>query len=174
MHDAISSHDPRVAVVFDLARTGQTEALAELLDAGLPADLHDPKGDSLLLLASYYGHAETVARLLRAGAHPNAVGARGQTPLAGAAFKGNLDVLRALVDGGAAVNFSMQGGKTALHFAAMFDRAEAVRFLVEQGAQDLPDHEGIHALDLARAYGAGRGVAELERLSSIGPQQQTK
>jgi len=38
--------------MFDLARAGETEALAEQIDAGLPVNLTNDKGDSLLLLAA--------------------------------------------------------------------------------------------------------------------------
>ncbi len=50
--------------VIDLARQGDTERLANLLSQGLPANLRNHKGDSLLMLASYYGHHDTAAVLL--------------------------------------------------------------------------------------------------------------
>ncbi|WP_345361072.1 ankyrin repeat domain-containing protein [Actinoallomurus liliacearum] len=56
--------------LFGLARTGQAAALAAYVDAGVPADLTNDKGDSLLMLAAYHGHADT--------------NDRGQTPDAGA------------------------------------------------------------------------------------------
>ena len=48
--------------VFDAARQGDAARLALWLDNGLPPDLRNAQGDSLLMLASYHGHAEA-ARL---------------------------------------------------------------------------------------------------------------
>src|SRR5690606_30792140 len=55
---------------FQFARTGNTQDLARLLRAGLPANLMNEQGDSLLMLASYQGHADTVMLLLDKGADP--------------------------------------------------------------------------------------------------------
>ena len=44
--------------VFQHARAGDVQDLAELLDAGLPPDLMNDKGDTLLMLASYHGHGD--------------------------------------------------------------------------------------------------------------------
>lgn len=87
--------------LFDMARTGDTVALAAYLDAGVPANLCNDSGDSLVMLAAYHGQAATVAALLSRGADPNRPNDRGQTPIAGAVFKGEDDVVRALLDGGA-------------------------------------------------------------------------
>jgi len=59
--------------VFDLARFGATEELAAYVDAGVPADLTNDKGDTLLILSAYHGHADTVAVLLERGADPGRV-----------------------------------------------------------------------------------------------------
>ena len=69
---------------------GQARELGELLRMGLPPNLRNEKGDSLLMLASYHGHADTVRVLMEHGADPELANDRGQTPLAGAAFKGDM------------------------------------------------------------------------------------
>jgi uncharacterized protein len=88
--------------IFDLARHGLVAELCLYVDEGLPVDLTDDKGDSLLMLAAYHGHAELVTALLERGADPNRVNDLGQTPLAGAVFKGHDAVVRALRAAGAA------------------------------------------------------------------------
>ncbi|MBQ0744437.1 MAG: ankyrin repeat domain-containing protein, partial [Pseudomonas sp.] len=108
--------------VFDFARDGNTRGLAPLLQAGLPANLRNHKGDSLLMLASYHGHLETSTLLLKHGADPDLANDRGQTPLAGVVFKGERALIDALILGGADVNFRPPGGKTAMMFAAMFNQ----------------------------------------------------
>jgi uncharacterized protein len=89
------------AKMFNLARAGDAQALAAYVDAGVPADLTNSAGDTLVMLAAYHGHAATVAALLERGADPGRVNDRGQTPLAGAVFKREPEVVRALLDGGA-------------------------------------------------------------------------
>ncbi len=90
-----------VGKVFQYARAGHAQELAELLGMGLPPNIRNDKGDSLLMLASYHGHAETARLLLRHGGDPELANDRGQTPLAAAAFKGDAETARALLVGGA-------------------------------------------------------------------------
>ena len=73
--------------VFDLARSGSTEELAAYVDAGVPVNLTNDKGDTLLILAAYHGHPETVGALLDRGADHARVNDRGQTALAAAVFR---------------------------------------------------------------------------------------
>lgn len=117
--------DPEVvelaSKVFDLARTGDAVTLAAYLDAGVPANLSNEKGDSLVMLAAYHGHAEAVTALLTRGADADRANDRGQTPLAGAVFKGEDAVVRALLAGGANPE---AGTPSAVDTARMFGKAE--------------------------------------------------
>ncbi|MER6612894.1 ankyrin repeat domain-containing protein [Streptomyces xantholiticus] len=107
--------------VFDLARQGETEALAAYVDAGVPANLTNDRGDTLVMLAAYHGHAAAVQALLARGAEPNRANDRGQTPLAGAVFKGEDAVIRALLAGGADPH---AGTPSAADTARMFGKTE--------------------------------------------------
>jgi ankyrin repeat protein len=107
--------------VFDLARTGDAETLAAYVDAGVPANLTNDKGDSLVMLAAYHGHAEAVTALLARGADADRANDRGQTPLAGAVFKGEDAVVRALLAGGANPE---AGTPSAVDTARMFGKSE--------------------------------------------------
>ncbi|WP_329122989.1 ankyrin repeat domain-containing protein [Streptomyces sp. NBC_01353] len=117
--------DPEVielaSKVFDLARTGDAETLAAYVDAGVPADLTNDRGDSLVMLAAYHGHAEAVTALLARGADSDRANDRGQTPLAGAVFKGEDAVVRALLAGGANPE---AGTPSAVDTARMFGKTE--------------------------------------------------
>jgi uncharacterized protein len=104
--------------VFDLARGGATGHLVEYLDAGVPANLTNDKGDTLLILAAYHGHAETVTALLERGADHARVNDRGQTALAAAVFKQSEPAVRALVAAGADPDL---GGQSARLTATFFD-----------------------------------------------------
>ncbi|MDX2761170.1 ankyrin repeat domain-containing protein [Streptomyces europaeiscabiei] len=107
--------------IFDLARRGETEALVSYVDAGVPADLTNDRGDSLVMLAAYHGHADAVRALLARGGAADRVNDRGQTPLAGAVFKGEEGVVRVLLDGGAD---PVAGTPNAIDTARMFGRNE--------------------------------------------------
>ncbi|MEW2302947.1 ankyrin repeat domain-containing protein [Streptomyces sp. NPDC006655] len=107
--------------IFDLARQGGTEALVAYLDAGVPANLTNDRGDSLVMLAAYHGHAEAVRELLARGAEADRVNDRGQTPLAGAVFKGETEVIRVLLKAGAD---PAAGTPSAVDTARMFGKAD--------------------------------------------------
>jgi hypothetical protein len=119
------------AKLFDLARTGDTATLQQYLTAGIPKNLTNSSGDTLLMLASYHGKAETAKMLLDQGADANVLNGRGQSPIAGAVFKGYDDVVRVLYEGGADVK---HGQPNAVDCARMFKRANCLKlFGVEEG-----------------------------------------
>jgi ankyrin repeat protein len=107
--------------VFDLARQGETEALAAYIDAGVPANLTNDRGDTLVMLAAYHGHAAAVEALIARGAEPDRANDRGQTPLAGAVFKGEDAVIRILLAGGADPT---AGTPSAMDTARMFGKTD--------------------------------------------------
>jgi hypothetical protein len=127
------AHDPEVlqlaAQVFDLARQGDTDKLAAYVDAGVPVDLTNDRGDSLVMLAAYHGHAPAVRALIHRGADVDRTNDRGQTPLAGAVFKGEQDVVAALVEAGADPS---AGTPSAIDTARMFGKDDLLRLF---GAQ---------------------------------------
>lgn len=100
----------------DLARAGETEALIDYVEAGVPVDLTDDKGNTLIMLAAYQGNADTVAALIEHGADPNRLNDRGQTPLA----------VAALVAGGADPD---AGTPSARESAVFFGRDELLALL---------------------------------------------
>ncbi|KGJ72058.1 hypothetical protein GY21_17970 [Cryobacterium roopkundense] len=84
--------------VFALARDGLTGPLGEMLDAGVPLDMLNGRGDSLLIVATYAQHLDTVTALLTRGADTSVVNAMGQTAVACAVFRNNEALLRALLE----------------------------------------------------------------------------
>ncbi|KAF2400195.1 ankyrin [Trichodelitschia bisporula] len=117
--------------IFDLARNGDTAAVASYVDAGISANLTNDAGDTLLMLAAYHGHAETVTLLLERGADPNSLNDKGQSPIAGAVFKGHTEVVKALVKGGAD---SEAGRPSAADAAKIFKRDDLLK-IIEEGKQ---------------------------------------
>ncbi len=117
--------DPEVAElagrVFDMARGGDTPSLVAYLGAGVPVNLTNQSGDTLIMLAAYHGHADTVAALIGLGAEVDRSNDRNQTPLAGAVFKSFDEVVRTLVAAGADPD---RGTPSARDAAVMFGRAD--------------------------------------------------
>ncbi|MEU9403862.1 ankyrin repeat domain-containing protein [Streptomyces sp. NPDC048242] len=107
--------------IFDLARRGRTEELVAYVDAGVPANLTNDRGDCLVMLAAYHGHAGTVRALLARGADADRINDRGQTPLAGAVFKAETEVIDVLLEAGAD---PAAGTPSAVDTARMFGRTE--------------------------------------------------
>ncbi|MEG3615558.1 MULTISPECIES: ankyrin repeat domain-containing protein [Isoptericola] len=104
--------------MFDLARAG-ADLLLEFVDDGVPVDLADVHGNSLLMLAAYHGHADLVRGLAQRGADVDRLNERGQSPLAGAVFKGDPAVVDVLVAAGADVDAGQPSARTT---ARMFER----------------------------------------------------
>ena len=51
-------------VALEAARQGDTERLQSMLEHGLPVNLSNTEGNSLLMLAAYNDHPKTVTLLL--------------------------------------------------------------------------------------------------------------
>jgi len=123
--------------MFDAARNGDTPLLQAAVDAGLPVNLTNGQGNTLLMLAAYAGHVESTRALLAKGADANRVNDRGQSPLAGAVFKGYDEVVRALMSGGADPRV---GTPTAIQTARMFNRSD---LLTVMGANETDMQEVV-------------------------------
>ncbi|KAJ4326862.1 hypothetical protein N0V84_002688 [Fusarium piperis] len=105
--------------MYDSARIGDVAVFQQALPAGLPPNLTNDKGDTLIMLAAYHGHADLVQLLIQHGADPNRLNDRGQSPLAGAVFKKEDEVVQVLLDGGADPEY---GKPSAAECVAMFNQ----------------------------------------------------
>jgi len=112
--------------MLDLARAGETEELAAQLTQGLPPNLTNGKGDTLLILAAYHNHPETVRALLAAGADHSRVNDRGQTALAAAVFRQNSETVTTLLAAGANPD---DGSPSAIATAEFFKLPEMLELL---------------------------------------------
>ncbi|KAK6842746.1 hypothetical protein PG990_005319 [Apiospora arundinis] len=125
--------------MYDAARTGQVDVFKQALPLGLPANMTNEKGDTLLMLAAYHGHAELVELLMQHGADPNRINDRGQSPLAGAVFKKEDRVIEVLLEGLADPDL---GSPSAMQCVAMFNQ------------------EGLWKEKFEKAQGKGKGKTE--------------
>ena len=119
--------DPQLVTMahacFDFARAGDIERLRAYIENGVPANLTDAAGNTLLMLAAYHGHPETVRMLVELGADPDRTNDRGQSPLAGAILKGEDHVVAALLDADADPDVGTPSARAA---AQLFDRDELI------------------------------------------------
>jgi len=110
-----------VEMAMELARTGETAELLEFLDRGVPVDVQDAGGNTLLMLAAYHGQLETVRALLGRGADVELRNVRDQSVIAGAIFKGEDAVVKELLAAGADLD---AGTPSARQAAEMFGRTD--------------------------------------------------
>jgi ankyrin repeat protein len=113
-------------LVFDLAREGDAASLAEYLDAGVPPNLTNDKGDTLLILAAYHGHSDAVRVLVEHGADVTRSNDRGQTALAAAVFRQSAPTVTTLLVAGAD---PAGGHPSAVETARFFDLPEMLTLL---------------------------------------------
>jgi len=116
------------ARLFDWARSGDSEMLAAYVDAGVPVNLTNTNGDTLVMLAAYHGHESTVAALIARGAEVDRPNNRGQTPLAGAVFKNDTTIIDLLLSADAD---PMAGSPSALETARYFGKEQLARRLLQ-------------------------------------------
>lgn len=114
--------------VFGFARGGQAAELDAYVAAGVPVNLTNGKGDTLLILAAYHEHLEAVRVLLVHGADVNRVNDNGQTALGSAVVRKAGEIVTALLDAGADPQL---GHQTAFDIARFF-RLDDMLALLEQ------------------------------------------
>lgn len=114
-----------LASMFELARDGNC-LVGEYVDQGLPVNLSNSAGDTLLILAAYHQHDELVRALVDRGADHSRVNDRGQTALAAAVFRQCRPVVELLLRAGADPAL---GPQSAIAIAAFFELAEMQEML---------------------------------------------
>ena len=129
-HDLTEEELAFLQGAFDLARAGDVEALTAYVDAGLPVNLTNSAGDTLLLLAAYHRHPDLVRALLDRGADHARVNDRGQTALGAAVFRQDTGAVSALLEAGADPAL---GRQSALATATVFELADMMRLLTTGG-----------------------------------------
>ena len=111
---------------FDHVRNGDLATVVERVDAGVPVNLTNGAGDTLLILAAYHLHADLVRALLDRGADHERVNDRGQTALAAAVFRQDRGIVTELLRAGADPEL---GPKSAVTIATFFDLPEMLALL---------------------------------------------
>lgn len=132
--EGMSTSEPDDAAIayanrlFDLAREGATAEIAAAVDAGVPVNLTNAKGDTLLTLAAYHQQAETVRALLERGADVHRLNDRGQNALVCAVFQQDEAITRMLLAAGADPD---AGTPSSMDAARMFNLPQMTALLQE-------------------------------------------
>lgn len=124
--------------LFDLARAGDSEPLLAAVDQGVPVNLANHNGDTLLILATYNNHPRLVRALLDRGADAHRVNQRGQSALACAVFVQNEESVRALLAAGADPDAGPVSARAAVDQFGL----ETMRSLLDEAPRD-QDHGPI-------------------------------
>lgn len=125
-HDLTDEELRLLSSTFEHARDGELDELVRLLEAGVPANLTNSAGDTLLILAAYHLHAHLVRALLERGADHTRVNDRGQTALAAAVFRRDRDIVADLLRAGADPDL---GAQSAVAVATFFDLPDMLALL---------------------------------------------
>lgn len=112
--------------LFNLARNGHVEELREMLESGVPLDILNARGDSLLIIATYAQQPEVVSMLLALNARTDQVNSMGQTAISCAVFRNDKEILEQLLTAGADPQL---GAHSALAIAQQFQITEMIEIL---------------------------------------------
>jgi uncharacterized protein len=151
------------AELIECVKSGDRKMVKKILDADPDLiNVHTDRGETLVLLASYYGSDEIIDYILSKEDYQlniyeacavgkqdqvrellyedtsllNSFSSEGNTPLIYASYFGHLDIVKYLVPKGAKVNLKTRNeeNQTALHAAISGKNLNVVKFLLENGA----------------------------------------
>ncbi len=131
------------------AAAADADAVARLLELGLPVDARDARGATALLRASGAGALASIEKLLAAHANPELTVDTGASPLSAAVSTRHIDAVRALIAAGVAVDRRHADDVTALMIAAALGYPDMLAALRALGADvalaDARGHNALHA-----------------------------
>ena len=167
--------EPNEESFYDAVRSGETELVELLLQAGIPAESggaladavergnpaivtaliragadvnnRDAYGQSLVMRAASQGRHEIVKLLTDAGADPNVRNDYRIDPLAAAAEQGQVETVKVLLAAGANPLQRNTSGGTALSVAVLRGYGELVQILIDAGSDVARDQKSL--LELA-------------------------
>lgn len=135
------------------AMAGDAEAVARLLELGLPVDAVDAQGCTALLRAAGGGHEAVVDLLLARGADTRLAARTGATPLSAAISMRHAGIVDRLLRAGAEPDLPLPGAVTPLMLAAALGQPEILSRLLAQGADpEARDAQGLGPLHCAALH----------------------
>jgi ankyrin repeat protein len=120
------------------------------LSQGLPVDVMDSNGNTMLMHAAKGGHVKVTQYLLDSGADPNIMAMNGATSLMLAVAGGHTSSVAALLKANADPNLRGPGLPPTLTYAASTGNTEIMQMLISSGAQlKALDQKGFNALEFS-------------------------
>jgi ankyrin repeat protein len=127
------------------AKRGNSEMVANMIEAGAVTNARDNNGRTALHEAAYEGHTTTVEILIALGADVNAKDNKKNTPLHDASHKGHGDVVNILLSNNAKPNDKNIDGKTPLDMTRK--RKDIVELLCDSLELDVDEYLGTQPAD---------------------------
>ena len=119
--------------ILDAVQSGDIATVKKFLDEGVPVDLTDEEGWSLLHHAAALGQIKVVNLLREKGCRVDLIDDEGRTPLHYAATNGDTETIRLLIMMGSNVNLVDNKGNTPLKWSIMCEQNTAIEELTKQG-----------------------------------------
>ena len=119
--------------ILDAVQSGDIATVKRFLDEGVPVDLTDEEGWSLLHHAAALGQVEVINLLREKGCSVDLIDNEGRTPLHYAATNGDIEIIRLLIAMGNNVNSVDNEGNTPLKWSVMCEQNAAIDELTKHG-----------------------------------------
>lgn len=124
------------ASIHEAAERGNTVAVQEEINKGVPVDTKNAIGWTPLIYAASEGHLDIVTQLIDAGAWVDVQSFTGSTALGYASYQGHTEITKRLIQARANINArSFYSNGTALMDAASRGHAKVVKVLLQAGAE---------------------------------------
>jgi len=158
--------------IFTIAADGDIDKMRQMIEEDTDVNKPSLKNETLLVIASFYGHKNIVKLLLEKGAEVDKLSQGKFTALFAASQKGHPEIVKVLLKNGANVNL-LNNGLTALYIASGNGYTDIVKALLENEADVNILNNGNSALHIASQQGYLDIVkilleygAEVDKLSS--------
>ncbi len=144
---------------------GDFEMVKQALHSSADINVHEKeKGNTPLMLASFYNHHEIVSLLISSGANVDARCNEENTALIKAAWRGSMESARLLIKAKADIDAKEIAGMTALMIASFYGHFDVVKLLVEAESNiNIKDEDGLTALSYAKDQGHSETVDFLKK-----------
>ena len=119
--------------ILDAVQSGDIATVKTFLDDGVPVDLTDKEGWSLLHHAAALGQVDVINLLREKGCCVDLIDNEGRTPLHYAATNGDIETIRLLMAMGSNVNSVDNEGNTPLKWSVMYEQNAAIEELTKHG-----------------------------------------
>ena len=142
------------ADIFDVARNGTIDELIILINNNKDTinSIND-RGDSPLVLATYYGNNEVALHIAKLVPNIN-IQSKNGTPLIAAVYTQNLYLTEQLLNLGANIEAKDSAGKTVLIYAITGKDVNMIKLLLSFNAKtDIKDKNNYAAIDYAKQTG---------------------